>query len=63
MLTNNTFADIETEDLLEVNGGIALTTVILGLTVATWIKIGVGALIAGGVFMFGKGVYDGYKGK
>lgn len=26
-------------------------------------KIGVGALIAGGAAMFGKGVYDGYKGK
>lgn len=59
----NEFKNIDKNELTEINGGFALTTVVLGITVATWAKIGVGALIAGGVAIFGKGVYDGYKGK
>lgn len=58
----NEFKNLDKNELNEINGGFAFVTVLLGIKLATWAKIGVGALIAGGVAMFGKGVYDGYKG-
>lgn len=63
MNNNIEMAVLNEQELNEINGGLALTTVFLGLTIATWLKIGAGCAVAGGIGMFAKGCYDGYKGK
>ena len=57
----NNFIELSENELMEEEGGV----VILGVTIATatLVKIGAGVIIAGGVGMFAKGVYDGYKGR
>jgi|GEM_PF-2904531 hypothetical protein len=63
MLENNNFVDLSSDEMNYIDGGFALTTVVLGLTVATWLKIGAGCVVVGGIGMFAKGCYDGYHGK
>ena len=56
----NRFIELSENELMVEEGGV----VILGVTItaATLAKIGAGTVVVGGVGMFAKGVYDGYKG-
>lgn len=56
--SNFMFEDLTFDELSTIDGGL----VILGVTVTVG-KVITGLLVTGGVLMFGKGVYDGYKGK
>lgn len=56
MLENNNFVDLSSDEMNYIDGGFALTTVVLGLTVATWLKIGAGCAVLGGIGMFAKDV-------
>lgn len=56
--SNFKFEELTSEELSTTDGGL----VVLGVTLTAG-KVITGLLVAGGVAMFGKGVYDGYKGK
>lgn len=58
---NNSFQEMTDDELMNIDGGF----VILGITItgAMLVKAGACIIVAGGVGMFAKGCYDGYKGK
>ena len=56
--SNLMFEDLTFDELSTIDGGL----VILGAAL-TAKKVVTGVLVTGGVLMFAKGVYDGYKGK
>lgn len=58
---NNGFQEMTNDELMNIDGGFAIFGI--PITAALLVKVGTGVIIAGGVCMFAKGCYDGYKGK
>lgn len=57
---NNKFIELSESELMEQDGGLVICGV--AINADTLAKVGVGVIVAGGVGMFAKGVYDGVKG-